>query len=456
MKLILFFLLLAFSQLPLGHCQETLQIKKVLKVEINSSINPATYNYIKTALTRAHKESFELLLITMNTPGGLVSTTKDILTAFGESEVPIAVWIRPEGASATSAGAIISSGAHLLYMSEGTNIGAAAPVMMGKDIDPKKIPIPGDRSKKSKDEIEESLKQASDMKKKAVNDLVALVSGLAEARGRNISRYADMISKASSFSANEAKKDKTIDGIANTEEELWQKINGRTIRIKGKEFKLSVTTPNVVTKKMDLGQMLLNIFANPSLAYLLFLAGAALLYFELQAPGGFIAGSIGAILLLLAGIGFQVLPLNMGALGLIILAFILFIVETYVASFGLISIAGIVSLFFGSLFLFRTTEGEVEIPTMLIYASSGSVALFLLFLGVFLFKDYDKKNDMGALYDMPGKRGKVMAVKGPNNYSVKISGELWNANSQAELHPSDEIEVVAHNSETMHLEIKKI
>ena len=144
------------------NASETYTISKILRLKIQSSINPATMSYLKTGFKKAQEENFHLILIEMNTPGGLVTTTKEILTLIGESEIPSAVWIRPEGASATSAGAIIASGAHLLFMSEGTNIGAATPIQMSGDIDKK-----------------------SDARKKAINDLVALVQSLSEARNRN-------------------------------------------------------------------------------------------------------------------------------------------------------------------------------------------------------------------------------------------------------------------------------
>ncbi|MCO4795647.1 MAG: ATP-dependent Clp protease proteolytic subunit, partial [Bacteriovoracaceae bacterium] len=190
----------------------SLEIHKIIQLDIESSINPATFNYLSQGFIQAKKNKSDMILVTMNTPGGLVTTTKKILTLFGDSNTPVVVWIKPEGASATSAGAIIASGAHGLYMSEGTNIGAATPIQMSGDIKQK------------------------DMKSKAINDLVALVQSLAETRGRNAKLFGEMIEKASSFKSKEAAEKNLIDGIANTESELIEKLDGRIFHIKGQDY----------------------------------------------------------------------------------------------------------------------------------------------------------------------------------------------------------------------------
>jgi membrane-bound serine protease (ClpP class) len=443
----------------------TLELNKILELNINASINPATFTYIKAGFEKTKKESFNALLITMNTPGGLVSTTKDILTLFGESDIPIIVWIRPEGASATSAGAIISSGAHFLYMADGTNIGAAAPVMMGKDIDPEKKSPPANPLLPIKDKTPETpaspALESSDMKKKAVNDLVALVESLSEARKRNGKLFGEMVSEAKSFKTGEALENNVINGSANNLEDIFSQMDQKMVVIKGSEQQISMPkNPQVVVYPMDLGLSLLNILAHPSLAYILFLAGAALLYFELQAPGGFIAGGIGGILLVLAGIGFQVLPLNLGALSLIILAFILFVLEMYITSFGILSIAGLTSLVFGSLFLFRSESGSAEIPYSLIASTVASLALFLLLMGLTIVREMKKNKNRPQIYSMVGKEGKILSLK-PNladgifHYNVRTHGEIWHAISEIELAVGDKIVVHEHLPDEMILKIQK-
>lgn len=392
-----------------------IKINTILEASITSSINPATLNYLKTAYTQSKKIDADLILIKINTPGGLVTTTKDIIRLFGESNIPTLVWVTPEGSSATSAGAIIASAAHILVMSEGTNIGAATPVELGKDVGKK------------------------DLRKKSINDLVALVQSLSEARNRNSKLFGEMVEKASSFKAREAVKKNLINGIANNYDDIYKILKKSTINIKGSPVKFIVDSPKIVHLEMDLGQKLLNIFANPNMAYILFLIGAALMYLELQTPGGFIAGSIGLMALILAAISFQVLPLNLGGLGLIILAFFLFVLEIYIISYGILSLAGLCALTFGSLFLFRTDNAYIELSTSLIISAIGGIVAFMGFITLYWMYDA-KKLKQHSFFNLRGMTGEVIGISnnppedyfdGSNlfEYQVKVSGEIWRAKS---------------------------
>ncbi|MCF8058535.1 MAG: ATP-dependent Clp protease proteolytic subunit [Bacteriovoracaceae bacterium] len=416
--------------------EKTITVNSISRLEINSSINPATYSYLLSGFKEAFQKKSDLILIELNTPGGLVTTTKEILTLFGNSDRPVVVWIKPEGASATSAGAIIASGSHLLYMSEGTNIGAATPIQMGKDIE-----------------------KESDMRKKAINDLVALVQSLSEARGRNPKLFGEMIEKAASFKAQEALQKNLVDGLANTQSELFKNLEGSKLRLKGQNYLLKLNNPQVTTIPMDMGQKLLNVLADPSTAYVLFLIGAALLYLEFQAAGGFIAGSIGAVCLILAGIGFQVLPLNFGALGLIIVAFILFIMEAFITSYGILSIAGLASLVAGSLFLFRTDDAYLSLSTSFILAVVSAIGAFL---GICLFLIIRERKNVGKekFNETLERHGVIVKLlreeAGHHIYQVKIGGEFWNAQSDEPFKVGDEIKVIAKVEGTMNLEISAI
>lgn len=427
-------------------------VDKILHLSVNSSINPATLSYFRTAYKKAEKENYQMILIDMNTPGGLVTTTKDILTLIGDADFPTAIWIRPEGASATSAGAIISVGAHFLYMANGTNIGAATPIQMSGDIEGKKDSDNGDEEKEKVEEddnkaptslqekLAEELKKnqqggSSDARSKAINDLVALVESLAEARGRNAELFAEMIKTAASYKAGEAVENNLIDATANSIEDILAHINGKEIVVKGENFSVSANSPRVDKFEMDLGQKLLDIFANPSLAYLFFLIGAALIYLELQAPGGFIAGSIGVLSLIFAGIGFQVLPLNFGALGLIVVAFLLFIMEIYVTSYGILSLAGIAALVSGSLFLFRGEDGYLAMDVSLIYSSVAAIVIFMGLIVYIFIRDRKEAQNMD-FNSLEGKNATIMsempsAEEGYFYYQVKANGEIWRARSKS-------------------------
>ena len=414
---------------------QTLNVDRILIQSVNSSINPAIYSYLKEGQKEARNKSTDLILIKLNTPGGLVSTTKEIINLIGESDIPYIIWITPEGASATSAGAIIASAAHVLYMSEGTNIGAATPIQMSGDI------------------------KESDLKNKAVNDLVALVQSLSEARGRQGKLFGDMVEKASSFKAREAYKKKLVNGIINNNEELFKIMNGQEIILKGQKLKIKINSPKLDYFEMDLGQKILDIFADPSMAYILFLIGAALLYLELQAPGGFLAGSIGAICLILAGIGFQVLPLNFGALGLIILSFVLFILEVYITSYGILSLAGIASLIFGSLFLYRTNDAYITVSTTMIASAVTAIAIFLSGMLYFIISDRKKNKGSHVFNQLIGKHAIIITSKESAEqnqtyeYQVKISSEIWKAHSVNKYEIGSSHLVVNQNKETLILEI---
>lgn len=403
-------------------------------LEVNSSINPATFNYLQTNFKKLSAKNKDMVLLKLDTPGGLVSTTKEILTLIGSVDFPVSIWVTPEGASATSAGAIIASSAHYLVMSEGTNIGAATPINLGKDIEQK------------------------DAKSKAVNDLVALVTSLSKARGRNPKPFEKMITDAKSYDARIAKEKNIIDAIINTQQQLIESLNNKVITIKGQQMRMNISS-HVRQKEvaMDPGQQILNVFANPTTAYVLFIIGAALIYFELQAPGGLIAGSIGVICLFLAGIGFQVLPLNIGAMGLIILSFALFVLEGYITSFGMLTLAGLVSLTMGSLFLFRTDNSFIQLEQAVVFSVVGAIFIYLLLMGWFLIKTYRRRKNF---YSNKNEVGTVMKVLDQEDntyhYQVKVHGEIWNATSQQKLAKEEKVKIVINDDDNLMLKIIKM
>ena len=420
------------NQSVIAQDSNSYNIKNALVLTINASINPATFSYVKEGYKNAKDNNFDIVIIKINTPGGLVSTTKKILTKIGEQDIPTAIWITPEGASATSAGAIIASSAHFLFMSEGTNVGAATPIQMGGDIKEK------------------------DLRSKAINDLVALVQSLAEARGRNGKLFGQMIESAKSFKALEAKELNLIDGILNNQNQLPALLNSKIIHIKGEQFKVTSSNISYQEFKMDFGQVLLNIFANPSMAYILFIIGAALLYLELQAPGGMVAGSIGVLFLILAAISFQILPLNIGALGLIALSFILFVLEAYVTSYGILSIAGVFALTFGSLFLFRTDNAYIAVSSGLIFSTVGGIVAFLGMISLYWLKD-SKKEKVRSLFSLEGKSCIITSVLESNSnnhaFQVKVSGEIWKAISNNQYSVGDQCTILTQNKQDLFLEI---
>mgnify|MGYP003393478876 CR=1 FL=1 len=411
---------------------ENLSVSRVQVLDIEATINPAIANYIQTELNLAEKHPGSLLVIRLNTPGGLVSTTKDILAMFGRSKTPITVWVTPEGASATSAGAIIASGAHLILMSPGTNIGAATPVGLGEDI------------------------KESDGRSKAINDLQALVKSLSETRGRNAAAFSEMIGKSSSFPADEAMKKHIIDGVVSNLDQVRTVLADKIIVIQGKKHMLKFAPiVEVVERPMDAGQRLLNVLAHPSTAYILFIIGALLLYFEFQAPGGYIAGAVGILCLLTAGIAFQVLPLNFGAIALLIAGVGLLVLEVFVTSYGLLGVAGVVCLGAGSLFLYRHEDGWLTIQYSVIFSALAGVVTFGSFL-VWYFARENSKVDKRQFFNLVSQQGEILSALGHDTFQVKVKGEIWRARSNEQLAVGDTVKVTEHSQDNLILTVSKL
>lgn len=415
---------------------QNLTIDQLVVLDVEATINPAVSNYIQTEIANAENSGSALLVIRLNTPGGLVSTTKDILATFGRSKIPIVVWVTPEGASATSAGAIIASGSHALLMNRGTNIGAATPVGLGEDIKEK------------------------DGRSKAINDLTALVKSLSETRGRNANAFVEMIAKSSSFSADDALKKQIIDGMATSLDQVRTILNGKTVIVLGQKYLIQFA-PIVEVKEvpMDAGLRLLNVLAHPSTAYILFVLGALLLYFEFQAPGGYIAGSVGVLCLLTAAIAFQVLPLNYGAVGLLIAGIGLLVLEVFVTSYGLLAIAGVACLGAGSLFLYRHDDSWMTIQYPLIFSTLAAVVFFGLIL-VWYFRRENAKNHQKHFFSMVKGKGHVFAIVGQEAdqwiYQVKVNGEIWKAVSSDSLNIGEAVKIIDQSSESLVLKVSKL
>lgn len=386
-------------------------INKFVVVDIDEAITPVTLNHLQKAQESIENESGSALLIRINTPGGLVSVTQDIMLLIANSKNLVIGWIGPSTASATSAGAIISSSIPTLYMADGTRIGAATPISGSSDI------------------------KEGDMKNKIINDLVALVKSQADGTGKNSEVYTEMITEATSLTAQEALEMNVHNGIVDKiqgEGGLLEVINGKEYLKHHKKYKINVAPIHVVvTFEKTLGQKVMAFFASPDMAYILFLIGAALIYLEFQAPGGFIAGSVGAVLILVAGISFGVLSLNVGALLLIIASFVLFILEIYITSFGILTIAGIASLVIGSLYLFQTEESYLQISATVLFSSIGAI---LTFIGLIAYIFYKSRKKIFAEPEDPysGATVSVSAIDG-DKYYTQYNGELWQLSAHGDM-----------------------
>lgn len=404
-------------------------VREISFLSVSSAITPATHDYIQDKLRSIPDDS--LVVLKLNTPGGLVSTTKDIITLITTSKKPFAVWITPAGASAASAGSIIASAAHFIFMSPGTNMGAATPVGLGEDI------------------------KESDGRKKALNDLSALVRSLSGLRGRPAAPFEKMITNAESVTSTEAQKFGIIDGIVSRETEIADLINKRTVNLDGEDVTLSSQNPVFKTYEQSLGQQILEVITNPSTAYILFILGIALIYFEFQAPGGYVAGAVGFCLLIIAAMAFQVLPLDWGSMGLILAGIFLLVLEIYVLSYGILTVSGLVAFVLGSLFLFHGESGYISVQYTVVYSSLAGICLGIGFLTWFLLNDRRKLKTTEDFFLPVGARGSVLTKLSAGEYQVKVRGEIWRAFSSEELEINDPIEVSFVDAKDLVIKIKR-
>lgn len=410
---LLYVLLLVFVQFSPLRAQENFSFDSVTFLHVNSAITPATFEYLDHSFKKAPAKS--LIVIKMNTPGGLVSTTKEIMGLIGKDKRTIAVWVTPEGASAASAGAIIASSAKYIFMSPGTTIGAATPVGLSGDI------------------------SEQDGKKKVLNDLTALVRSFNQINQRNNKPFEDMILKASSFTEKEALQEKIINGIASSDQDILKYFRSENHRTQS--FELSW------------GQSILSVLSHPTTAYILFLAGLALIYFEFQAPGGYIAGSLGAGMLLLAAMAFQVLPLDWGYFGLLVLGAILLIAEVYITSYGILGILGLLSFLLGSLFLFDGELGFISIQHSVLISSFLGIALSTGVLTWYVLRE-NKRMIKSDVFSLIGMEGSILKKNSLDHYQVKVRGEIWNATSAEDLQEDQTIVVEKYDQEKLILTIK--
>ncbi len=380
------------------------------------SINPGLAEFIVEGIRTAEKEKASALIIQLDTPGGLDSSMRAINQAIINAKVPVIVYVSPKGARAASAGMFITMAANVAAMAPGTNIGAAHPVSVGLG------------------------KMDKVMGEKVVNDMVAYARSLALERGRNADWAEKAVRKSVSIDAQQAKKLKVVDLVAEDLDDLLKQVNGRVVKV-NKE-KVTLKTLGVPLKTVSEGWRvsILKRIADPNIAFILMLIGLAGLYFELSNPGVVLPGVVGALSLLLAFYAFQTLPVNFIGLLLIILAFILFILEIYVTSFGLLSLGGIASLLLGSLMLFRGGGMGMDIAWSVLIPSVVIISLFFLGVAALVVRSHMRRSISGTT-GLVGERGVAYTDLKPEG-QVFVHGEYWQAVSDEPVAAGDAVEVV--------------
>lgn len=395
--LLVFLIALAMVALPSFSAAES---RPVQAIQVEGIIDPAVYMFISDAIDRAEREDAQALIIQLDTPGGLDISMRSIIREILDSQVPIVVYVYPDGSRAASAGVFITMAAHVAAMAPATNIGAAHPVAFQGEI-------------------------GEEMRQKITNDAVAYIRNLAEKRGRNADWAEEAVRKSSSISATEALEKGVVDYVAKDYQDLLAQLDGRKVVLDGKEVVLSTKGAEVTPREMNWRLRLLHALSNPNIAYLLLIIGIYGIIYEFANPGLGFAGIGGVICILLALYSLHTLPVNIAGLALIVLAIILFIADIIVASGGILTAGGIASMLLGSLILFDSPVPYLRIAPGLIIGTVLATAGFFAFAVRAVYKAHKEKSTTG-IEGILGQIGVARTEVNPRG-QVFVRGELWSA-----------------------------
>jgi membrane-bound serine protease (ClpP class) len=409
----------------------------IIQLTIEDVIGPATDDYVERALETAAQEQAELVIIRMDTPGGLDTAMRGIIKNITNSSVPIATYVAPTGARAASAGTYILYASHIAAMAPGTNLGAATPVQIGG------IPAPGkqDKSKGNNDDTDKSPQPAPNDAKtqKVVNDAVAYIRGLAELHGRNQEWAEKAVREAASLQASEALRLNVIDLIADSVPDLLKQLDGQEVVVLGQKRTLHTAGLPIKQIEPDWRSRLLSVITNPNIAYILMLIGIYGLIFEFSNPGAIVPGTIGAICLLLALYSFQLLPINYAGVALILLGVALMVGEAFQPSFGMLGIGGTIAFVIGSIILMDTeTPGfGIDISVIITFAAT-SVLVFIFVIGMAI-----KARRRPVVSGMEELLGGQAIVDNDFDHAgtVTIHSEHWSAVTEQPLYKGQTVKV---------------
>ena len=426
----------------------------VYQVSIQGAITPSAIEKLNAALGKAEEKKARALLITLDTPGGLVNSMDSMIRRILSAQIPVITYVSPRGAACGSAGVYIMYASHIAAMSPATNIGSATPVAMGgggggggredkKDGEGGVFPA-FDRIPKTA-----GADDALNMKRKLLNHARAQIRSLAQYHGRNASFAEKTITQASNVTAGEAHKLRVIDMLADNESILLQRAHGRQVRMSTGKERLDLKGAKIVHIKTDFRQRVLDIIANPNLAYILMMLGILGIIAEIQNPGLIFPGAIGSVSLLLGLYAMQTLPLDYTGLALIVLAFVFFVLEVYIISYGLLSLAGLISLVLGSLMLVRSAGEFTGLSLSLVIVVSlltGALVVIVLRLAARSQKVKEVSGFAKLLEEEGLSKTPIDSQKG----RVLIHGELWQARSQGETIPANSpVRIISHQGLTL-------
>ena len=397
--------------------------------EVDGVISPATSSYFLRTIAVAEKEEAACLIIKLDTPGGLDASMREITKRILNTKIPVIIYVAPKGARAASAGVFILYASHIAAMAPGTNVGAAHPVSMGGE------------------------KLDSVMVEKVTNDAVAYLKAIAKERNRNIVWAEKSVRESASVDAETALRINVCDLLADDIDDLIAQSHERMVLVDGEEVVLDIESKTVKNIPMTFKENLLLILTNPTVAYILLLLGVYGLFFELQRPGMIFPGVVGGICIILGFYALQLLPVNYAGVALILLSAILFILEIYITSHGLLTIGGIISLIFGSLILFESDVPFLRLSWEVIVIAVIIIAAFFIFIASMGIRAQFKKRVTGR-EGLIGEVGEARTDINELGGTVFAHGEFWNAVSDVAIKKGSKVKIVS--SKNMIVKVEKI
>ena len=416
-------------------------------IGIDGAIGPASSDFLSRSFEKARISDARLIIIEMNTPGGLDASMRDIIKLILASEIPVATYVSPSGSRAASAGTYILYASHIAAMAPATNLGAATPVQIGAPTMPSP-PVPSAGEEEEDDQADKS----TTMERKMVNDAAAYIRGLADMHGRNADWAEDAVREASSLSSAEALDMNVIDIVADDITDLMAQIEGMSVVLNGNEMVIMIEDSVIHEEKPDWRTELLTILTNPNLVMILGMIGIYGIILEFYNPGSLVPGIIGVICLIMAGYALQMLPVNYAGLTLMLIGIVLIIAEAMVPSFGILGFGGIVAFLMGGLMLFDTDSGAFQIGWPVLGATVFVMAIMII-VTIRLALKMRKQSVTTGIDVLIGREGEVL-IDFKQKGQVRIGGEIWAARSTVDVKQGDSVRVLAVDG--LMLEVEKI